>query len=140
MLTRGGFLNIGIITFPRHKLCRLSEDPLSQAAPLRDIREMAGDPAILTGWLRSDRMMRLLFFNDQTMRQARQTFRRRATFLSGVFQHPLNFSVGNQAFKLDQFIVFTGVIHMAKTLPEQLAQTVILHELPQRIALADRER
>ena len=64
MLTRGGFLNIGIITFPRHKLCRLSEDPLSQAAPLRDIREMAGDPAILTGWLRSDRMMRLLFFND----------------------------------------------------------------------------
>ncbi|ASG45810.1 hypothetical protein CES93_20455 [Citrobacter freundii] len=31
MLTRGWFLNIGIITFPRHKLCRLSEDPLSPA-------------------------------------------------------------------------------------------------------------
>lgn len=39
----------------------------------------------------------------------------RAASQSGVFQHPLNFSVGNKTFKLDKFIVFTGVIDVAKT-------------------------
>lgn len=36
--------------------------------------------------------------------------------------------------------MLTGMENMAETLAEALTQVIVLHKLPQRIALADRER
>lgn len=56
-----------------------------------------------------------------------------------VFQHPLNFCFCDEALKLQQLIIFTGVIDMAEAFASIAAQVIILDKLTQGIALANRK-